>query len=100
MCPRFTRIEDLPGPKSQSEMDGMTFTYIDVIGKGCEGWLNLFFGPYIIALVDNVFIAQKIREAILKTECKDKECWDMAVSEGKSHLCTPESPCWIKKEKI
>jgi len=64
MDPRSTHIEDLPGPKSQSEMDGMIFTYVDVIGKGCEGWLNLFFGPYIVALVNNVFIAQKMREVI------------------------------------
>lgn len=28
-------------------------------------------------------------------ECKDKECWQQAVYEGKSHLCTPGSPCWM-----
>jgi len=32
-----------------------------------------------------------------KAKCQDKECWEGAKYENKSHLCTPESPCWIDK---
>ena len=37
---------------------------MNVVGKGCEGWLNLFFGEYCVALVNNVEIANQIREQI------------------------------------
>lgn len=40
------------------------FTYVNVIGRGCEGWLNLFFEDEVIALVTNVELANKIRKVI------------------------------------
>jgi hypothetical protein len=43
----------------------MQFSYVDIKTKGCEGWLNLFFGDYCIALVDNIVIAKEIRKSIL-----------------------------------
>jgi len=40
----------------------MEFSYVNIVGKGCEGWLNLFFGEYCIALVRNVELADEIRK--------------------------------------
>lgn len=40
------------------------FNYVDVVGKGCEGWLNLFFGDHCIALVNNLCLADEIRKAV------------------------------------
>lgn len=40
--------------------------YVDVIGKGCEGWLNLFVGDYCICLVQDVDSANKIRSEVDK----------------------------------
>jgi hypothetical protein len=34
------------------------------VGKGCEGWLNLFWGDYCVALVDNAVIADQMRKVI------------------------------------
>jgi len=42
----------------------MKFTYVNIASKGCEGWLNLFFGDHVIALVDNVWLANQIRAEI------------------------------------
>ena len=44
----------------------MTFTYVNVIGKGCEGWLNLFFGEFCIALINDVDLANSIRKVTLE----------------------------------
>lgn len=41
-----------------------TFNYVNITTKGCEGWLNLFFDDHVIALVDNVCLADKIRQEI------------------------------------
>lgn len=43
-----------------------TFNYVDVVGAGCKGWLNLFFGENVIALVKDVELADRIRKEILK----------------------------------
>ena len=40
------------------------FNYVNVTGKGCEGWLNLFFKDYIMTLVRDVDVADDIREHI------------------------------------
>lgn len=40
------------------------FSYVDIKTEHCEGWLNLFFDDYCVALVNNVHIANKIREEI------------------------------------
>ncbi len=40
------------------------FTYVNVVGKGCEGWLNLFIGGYCITLVNDIEIADMIRHLI------------------------------------
>lgn len=41
----------------------MKFSYVDIKTKGCEGWLNLFFEDHCIAMIDNVFLANRIRLA-------------------------------------
>jgi hypothetical protein len=40
------------------------FNYVDVVGEGCEGWINLFFGDNIIALVKDVSVADSIKAVI------------------------------------
>lgn len=40
------------------------FRYVDITTKGCEGWLNLFFGEHVIALINNPVLADEIREAV------------------------------------
>ena len=40
----------------------MDFNYVNVINKGCEGWLNLFFGDNCIALVRDIDTADEIRK--------------------------------------
>jgi len=40
----------------------MEFTYVDVVGEGCEGWINLFFGDDCIALIDNPKLAAEIKK--------------------------------------
>lgn len=40
------------------------FSYVNIVGKGCEGWLNLFFADEIIAMVSNKAIAKEIRKDI------------------------------------
>jgi len=40
------------------------FRYVNIKTNGCEGWLNVFFGEHCIALVSNVWLADKVREKI------------------------------------
>jgi beta-glucosidase/6-phospho-beta-glucosidase/beta-galactosidase len=40
------------------------FSYVDITTKGCEGWLNLFFYDFPIALVNNVDLANKVRDVV------------------------------------
>lgn len=51
------------------------FSYVNVTTKDCEGWLNLFFDDYPIALVNNAHIANQLRERIpervLTTKCPE-----------------------------
>jgi hypothetical protein len=42
----------------------VVFSYVDVTTKGCEGWLNLFWGDHCVALVDNAVIADQMRKVI------------------------------------
>jgi len=42
----------------------VAFSYVDVTTKGCEGWLNLFWGDHCVALVDNAVIADQMRKVI------------------------------------
>jgi hypothetical protein len=37
------------------------FNYVDIVGKGCEGWINLFFGDVIITLIRDVDLANEIK---------------------------------------
>lgn len=39
----------------------MQFEYTNVVGDGCEGWINLFFGGWCIALIKNIEIAECIK---------------------------------------
>jgi hypothetical protein len=45
----------------QQEEQPCRFSYVNITTKGCEGWLNLFFGEYCIALVRDIYIADQIR---------------------------------------
>ncbi len=49
----------------------MEFNYVNVVGKGCEGWLNLFFGDDCIALVNDTKLADRIRATIPEREKVD-----------------------------
>ena len=40
------------------------FNYVNIVGPGCEGWLNLFFGDEVIAMIDDVAMADKIRKIV------------------------------------
>lgn len=48
----------------------MGFNYVNITTKGCEGWLNLFIDEHCIALVRNVYLANRIRA--LATERDNK----------------------------
>lgn len=65
------------------------FSYVNIRTKGCEGWINLFFGEHCIALIDNREIADQIKGEI---EPKYAEpCPDCGavypVGYGKDHQC-------------
>ena len=47
-----------------SERKKKGFNYVDIVTSGCEGWINLFFDEHIIALVNNVYLATKIKASI------------------------------------
>ncbi len=49
----------IPEPNSQ-------YNYVDCVGSGCEGWLNLFFGDYCVNLVNDPVIADEIRKVTPK----------------------------------
>ena len=51
----------------------MNFSYVDIVGDKCNGWLNLFFGEHCIALVNNVKIANEMRRVIPKKTNKPAE---------------------------
>ena len=57
----------------KSQTTGSVFNYVNVVGRGCEGWLNLFFGDDIIALVNNVELANKIRKTISERKPNDMD---------------------------
>lgn len=40
------------------------FTYVNIVGKGCEGWLNLFFGEYCAALIRDTDVADMLRKEL------------------------------------
>ena len=42
----------------------MKFTYVNIIGREWEGWLNLFFGEYCVAMVKDIELANMIRQEI------------------------------------
>lgn len=52
----------------------MKFEYVDVVGEGCEGWINLFFGGYIIAMIRNTDLAEQIKATTPKmTSVSDEQ---------------------------
>ena len=52
-------------PTSSCMVDSVVgFSYVDVKSKGFEGCLNLLWGDYPVALVDNVHIAEQMRKVI------------------------------------
>lgn len=42
------------------------FEYVDVVGEGCEGWINLFYGGRCAALVRDVELAESIKSTTPK----------------------------------
>lgn len=55
----------MPDSKEEKESG---FSYVDIATKGCEGWLNLFFYGEAIAMINNLFLADKIRREVRKKE--------------------------------
>ena len=49
----------------------MPFNYVDITTKGCEGWINLFFGEHIITCIPNVELANEIKKVCNKLERKE-----------------------------
>ena len=39
----------------------MQFEYTDIKTEGCEGWINLFFGGWCVALIKDVDLAANIK---------------------------------------
>ena len=71
-------------PTSSCMRDSVVgFSYVDItVGRGREGWLNLFWGDHCVALVDNAVIADQMRKVIsckpnagltLSGECSEPE---------------------------
>jgi hypothetical protein len=47
------------------EFSGSVFNYVNCVGGDyCKGWMNLFFGDEVIALINNVELANKMRKTI------------------------------------
>ena len=42
----------------------MKFQYVNIVTKGCKGWLNLFIGEHVLCMVDNVHLAALVRAEI------------------------------------
>jgi len=42
------------------------FNYVDIATKGCEGWLNLFFGEHCVSMINDVDLANQIRSVTAK----------------------------------
>jgi len=42
----------------------MKFNYVNITGKECKGWLNLFFGEYCVGMVNDIELADMIRREI------------------------------------
>ena len=86
-CPSCGRpdVSDCPPAAGCYVSEPPRFSYVDVIGEGCEGWLNLFFGQQCVALIDNVFLANEIREAIKpKPRINDAKWTEFCVKCGVS----------------
>jgi hypothetical protein len=64
LCREYRKKWEKCLEKKMAEKIG--FSYVNITTKGCEGWLNLFIDGYPIALVNNVFIANKIRARVPK----------------------------------
>lgn len=39
----------------------MKFEYTDIVGEECEGWINLFFGGWCVALIKDTELAENIK---------------------------------------
>jgi len=62
----------------------MGFNYVDVVGEGCEGWINLFFNDECIALIRDTDLALKIKMSAqsrhFKKPVKNKTSDDKAMA--------------------
>ena len=65
-------LYQLSNMKKENNIKESDFSYVDVVGEGCEGWINLFFEDYIIALIRDVEVANKMKEQIVNKLNKDK----------------------------
>ena len=67
------------------------FEYVDVVGKGFEGYVNLFFGGWIIGLI-HPNIATQMKAAIpAKHRSKDRNtcftCFGKGFSDAPNFTC-------------
>ena len=53
-------------PKYKAGVNQMGFNYVNIVSvnEECDGWLNLFFDDECVAMVDNVDLANRMRENI------------------------------------
>jgi hypothetical protein len=49
------------------------WSYVNVVGDECKGWLNLFFAGEVIALVRDVDLADRIRSVTTLLPRQQKE---------------------------
>jgi hypothetical protein len=65
-------------------MKNTGFNYVNITTKGCEGWLNLFLDDEIIALVQNNYIASRVRACATE---RAKEPTNQQEQVGKCPTC-------------
>ena len=53
---------DNPALSRTSESNCSVFSYVECVGEGCDGWINLFHGDNILCLITDVALASRIKE--------------------------------------
>ena len=65
---------DNPALSRTSESICSVFNYVECVGECCEGWINLFYGDEILCLINNVELANRIKETtIARKQNKQRE---------------------------
>ncbi len=89
----------------------MAFNYVNIVGKECLGWLNLFFDDECVAMVNDVELADRIRKEIPEKQYMKKrklpygEIARLADISGYtpimiSKMLSGERRGWRKSEKL